>query len=343
MSSRGAQQAIKRPLHAEIPVEDSGQIQVVDMSIPENQSHYSRTKTLKSKKDGADSPALEDRDGGGSLVNQKNTEFLPSISNQQDRSSRGDKKSFILNYSSNLHQTTSNSSKMQLPTDRRVHLERSSKVEKDEEPLNIFVKKDPFNPLISHPSLPLPKGSGVDHKLANLITVMQSSAFKSMTPHIQTVFRDLFDYAQQLESAIKQKDEEITRLLFLNKYHFKIQENKDQMFTKIVEQNRNIVEENKRTKKLRKALQMKANQAETKRKKKKSTSRSRKPSPDTLSVKSPNKTINFQSSPVGDLTMMQSGNNPEKILKSGSNAKFKFESKLTNVSHGVSFISSFCY
>lgn len=56
----------------------------------------------------------------------------------------------------------------------------------------------------------------------------------------------LYSYAQMLESVVREKDEEINRLLFLHRYHYKIQEKKDVMFTKLVENNRNITEQNKK-------------------------------------------------------------------------------------------------
>ena len=56
----------------------------------------------------------------------------------------------------------------------------------------------------------------------------------------------LYSYAQMLESVVREKDEEINRLLFLHRYHYKIQEKKDVMFTKLVENNRTITERNKK-------------------------------------------------------------------------------------------------
>ena len=95
---------------------------------------------------------------------------------------------------------------------------------------------------------------GVSLKLANLITVMQTDFYKALPKKTQITFKQLFDYAQRLECIIQEKDEEIQRLMFLNKYHYKIQEKKDHMYTKLVEQNRNIVEENKKFAKSKKGF-----------------------------------------------------------------------------------------
>ena len=84
-----------------------------------------------------------------------------------------------------------------------------------------------------------------DKKLNNLISLLQSFEFTKLPETIKQYFKELFTYAQQLESVVKGKDEEITRLMFLNRYHFKIQEKKDQMYTKLVEQNRALAETHK--------------------------------------------------------------------------------------------------
>ena len=95
---------------------------------------------------------------------------------------------------------------------------------------------------------------GLSVKLANLITVMQTQFYKELSRPAQTTFKQLFDYAQRLECIIQEKDDEIQRLMFLNKYHYKIQEKKDHMYTKLVEQNRNIVEQNKKFSKTKKGF-----------------------------------------------------------------------------------------
>lgn len=87
--------------------------------------------------------------------------------------------------------------------------------------------------------------------LRNLSSLMGESLFKSMGAKQKGVFTALFSHAQRLEAALAEREQEINRLMFLNKYHFKIQEKKDRMYTKIVEQNRGMVEKNKGNKRHR--------------------------------------------------------------------------------------------
>lgn len=109
---------------------------------------------------------------------------------------------------------------------------------------SLFVRRTEFK----SPNIPQSrvKNSKSSIKLTNLASVIQTPMFKSMPPLIQGSFHELFDYAQKLELVIKEKDEEISRLMFQNSYQFKIQERKEQIFTKVAEQNRNLIEETKK-------------------------------------------------------------------------------------------------
>lgn len=109
---------------------------------------------------------------------------------------------------------------------------------------NFFNKKTLFKPPnFSDSGMPACESS---QKLTDLITVMQMPIFKSMPPPMQEAFKELFTYAQKLETVVQDKDEEISRLMFLNRYHFKIQEKKEQMYSKLVQTNRAMAEEGKK-------------------------------------------------------------------------------------------------